>query len=68
MEVRIIEWKPGKASACASCLKERRNTIIKIVTIRCLQVVCDYTPWFQKEGTLDEKAWGRVRKNIEKTQ
>lgn len=38
---------------------ERRNTSIK-VTLDCLQVACDYTPWFPEEGTLDKEVWDKI--------
>jgi hypothetical protein len=32
----------------------------------CLEVICEYNPWFPKEGTLDEEVWERAHKNVEK--
>jgi hypothetical protein len=23
----------------------------------CLEVICEYNPWFPEEGTLDEEVW-----------
>jgi hypothetical protein len=32
----------------------------------CLEVICEYNPWFPEEGTLDEEVWERACKNVEK--
>jgi hypothetical protein len=44
----------------------RRSSSFQTAVKDCLEVICEYNPWFPEEGTLDEEVLERVHKNVEK--
>lgn len=50
----------------ASFLEQGGTQLLKLQLLNCLQIVYDCNSWFPEEGILDEAAWDRIQKDIEK--
>jgi hypothetical protein len=44
----------------------RRSLSFQTVVKRLFEVICEYSPWFPEEVTLDEEVWKRTCKNVER--
>jgi hypothetical protein len=57
---------PAFSFISASFFIMRRSSSFQTMLKDCLEVICEYNPWFPEEGTLDEEVWDQACKNVEK--